>query len=120
MKKVCLFIWCLCLFVAGATHVFDNIYFGFLPYRFAPDWLNIYWSSLAILDLLAVFLLIKYRNLGIILTLCIMVSNIVINSIAVYWLHVISERLPLQLQTLFLGFCLGSAYWLWESKRKAT
>lgn len=120
MKRTALFIWCLCLFIAGGTHIFDNLYFGFLPYRFAPDWLNIYWSSLAILDLLAVFLLIKYRNLGIILTLCIMVSNVVINAIAVYWLHVISERLPLHLHTLFLGFCLGSAYWLWHKKARSS
>ncbi|RUO27135.1 hypothetical protein CWE09_07735 [Aliidiomarina minuta] len=117
MNKIVLTIWCAGLVVGGATHVFDNIYFGFLPYRFAPDWLNIYWSSLGLLDFLAVFLLWKNRKWGILLTIAIMISNVAVNSLALHPLGVISESLPLQLQSLFLGFCLGSAYLLWQPQR---
>lgn len=116
LNKVVLTIWITGLVVGGATHVFDNIYFGLLPYRFAPDWLNIYWSSLGLLDFLAVLLLWKKRKLGILLTIAIMVSNVAINSLALHSLGVFSESLPLQIQSLFLGFCLGSAYLLWQQR----
>lgn len=112
MERVCLVVILLCLAIGAGTHIFDNIYFGFLPYRFAPSWLNIYWTSLGIIDLLAVYLLIKYRNTGLFLTLALMSSNVVINSIAYYSLGVIKDPVALQLQTLFLGFCLGSFTWL--------
>lgn len=115
-----LIVWIAGMVAGGATHVFDNIYFGLLPYRFAPDWLNIYWSALGLLDLLAALLLWKVRKLGILLTIAIMLSNVIINSIAVHAMGVISETLPLQLQTLFLGFCLGSAYLLWPHRGKTT
>ena len=115
-----LIVWLAGMVAGGATHVFDNIYFGLLPYRFAPDWLNIYWSALGLLDLLAALLLWKVRKLGILLTIAIMLSNVIINSIAVHAMGVISETLPLQLQTLFLGFCLGSAYLLWPHRGKTT
>jgi len=113
--KTILCIWCACLIVGGATHIFDNVYFGLLPYKFAPLWLNIYWSALAILDFLAVFLLFKYRSQGVLLTLTIMLSNVIVNSIAFYSLGVISDAGSLQLQTLFFGFCLGSAFLLWRT-----
>ena len=116
MNKVVLTIWFAGLIAGGVTHVFDNIYFGFLPYRFAPGWLNIYWSSLGVLDFLAVILLWKKRNWGILLTIAIMISNVAINALALYSWGVISESLPLQLQSLFLGFCLGSAYLLWQQR----
>ena len=115
MVKIILGIWCACLIVGGATHIFDNVYFGLLPYKFVPLWLNVYWSALGVLDLLAVFLLLKYRLQGILLTLTIMFSNVLVNSIAYYSLGVISDAWSLQLQTLFFGFCLGSTFLLWRA-----
>lgn len=117
LKNFIIAIWCVSLFAGGATHIFDNIYFGLLPYEFAPTWLNIYWSSLGILDFLAIFLLLKHYKYGIILTIGIMLSNVIVNSLAFYSLGFISDSLPLQLQTLFLGFCLGSAFLLWQPMR---
>lgn len=63
-------------------------------------------------DFVAVFLLLKHRTLGVWFTLVLMLSNVVINSIALYSLEVITEAWPLQFQTLFFGFFLGSAYLL--------
>lgn len=113
--KIIFCIWCVCLIISGATHIFDNFYFGLLPYKFAPLWLNIYWSALGVLDLFAVFLLLKYRLQGIFLTLAIMSGNVLVNSVAYYSLGIISDAWPLQLQTLFFGFCLGSMFLLWRS-----
>ncbi|MEK0161108.1 hypothetical protein WLQ65_18530 [Pseudoalteromonas piscicida] len=113
--KIILCIWCVCLIVGGATHIFDSVYFGLLPYKFVPLWLNIYWSALGVIDLVAVFLLLKYRLQGVLLTLAIMLSNVIVNSIAYYSLEVISDAWSLQLQTLFFGFCLGSAFLLWRT-----
>lgn len=111
-SKIVLAVWCIGLVIGGATHVFDNLYFGFLPYGFAPLWLNLYWSALGIIDFIAVFLLLKHRTLGVWFTLVLMLSNVVINSVALYSLEVITEAWPLQFQTLFFGFCLGSVYLL--------
>lgn len=118
MERVVVFVLCLCLLIGGATHIFDNLYYGFLPYKFVPQWINIYWTALAVVDIVAVYLLIKYRNAGLLLTLAIMFSDVAINSIAFYSLNVISDSSALQLQTLFLGFCIGSSIWLWQSKTK--
>ncbi|UDM63518.1 hypothetical protein KIJ96_21405 (plasmid) [Pseudoalteromonas piscicida] len=115
MEKFCISIISLCLALGGVTHIFDNVYFGLLPYKFAPNWVNLYWTSLGIIDFLAIYILLKNRNLGVILTLIIMISDVVINSAAYYSMQVIKDPIALQLQTLFLGFCLGACMWLWKS-----
>ncbi|MEZ7204892.1 hypothetical protein [Pseudoalteromonas sp. DY56-GL79] len=115
MDRVVVWVLCFCLFIGGGTHIFDNVVYGFLPYEFAPQWVNIYWTALAVIDLVAVFLLVKYRRAGIALTLLIMLSDVAINSFAFYTLNIISDSFPLQLQTLFLGFCIGASIWLWQS-----
>ncbi|WP_444956784.1 hypothetical protein [Microbulbifer sp. ZKSA002] len=115
MERICIAIISLCLIIGGVTHIFDNLHFGFLPYKFAPTWVNLYWSSLGIIDFLAVYLLLKRRKHGITLTLLIMISDVVINSAAYYSMQIINDPVALQLQTLFLGFCLGACMWLWKN-----
>lgn len=116
MEKIVVFVLCLCLFIGGSNHIFDNLYYGFLPYKYAPLWVNVYWTSLAVMDLLAVYLLVKYRKAGLVLTLIIMFSDVVINSTVGSSIEVIFGGMNLQLQTLFLGFCIGSSGWLWQLK----
>lgn len=70
------------------------------------------------LDLLAIYLLFKSKKLGVLLTLTIMISGVFVNSLAYYSLNVISDPLSLQLQTLFLGFCIGSSLWLIKAPNK--
>ncbi|MEL0639241.1 hypothetical protein V6260_01300 [Pseudoalteromonas aliena] len=112
--KVAVMIMSICLSIGASTHILDNINFGFLPYRFAPQWMNFYWTSLGLLDLFAVLLLIKYRKAGVLLTFLIMISDVYVNSLAYYSLNIIIDPIALQLQTLFLGFCVGSSLWLWN------
>jgi membrane protein HdeD len=110
-------IYAVCLLGAGLNHAHDLWQGGWLPYRMAPLLLNWYWTSLTLLDSLAVvFLLVKPR-IGSLLTLAIIVSDVAVNSYAIYalgnsgWYSLAS----LQLQTLFLGFVLGSFPFLWRN-----
>ncbi|TOO27059.1 hypothetical protein CGH39_25325, partial [Vibrio parahaemolyticus] len=45
MDKFVVFLLCLFMTIGGVVHLYDNIVDGFLPYDFAPRWLNIYWSA---------------------------------------------------------------------------
>ena len=118
MDKFVLFLLCLCLTVDGVIHIYDNIVDGFLPYDFAPGWLNMYWSALGLLDLLAVYLLIKHRRTGLVLLLLIMLSSVGFNSYAHYGLGVLESSGQLQWQTLLLGFSIGVSIWLWNSQKQ--
>lgn len=114
-KRILLFVLCACLTVGGVIHIIDNLIYGFLPYRFAPLWMNIYWTALGFFDLFAVYLLLKKLRYGLILGLLIMISNVAINSYAFYELEVFDEPVALQLQSLFLGFTIAASVALWES-----
>ncbi|WP_278405072.1 hypothetical protein [Pseudoalteromonas ruthenica] len=118
MEKIAVWVLCICLSLAGATHIFDNLYYGFLPYVFVPKWINIYWSLLGILDFLVVILLLKYRKLGLLSILVLMLSNVAVNSFVLYYLKAIQTSFPLQTQTLFLGICIGVTPWLWEKRNQ--
>ena len=83
------------------------------PYRFAPLPVNVYWTSLAALDLLAAFLLWRQISVGLVLTVAIMLSDVAVNSYVTYVLKLAASFAPLQLQTLFLGFVLGCVGFLW-------
>ncbi|MGR5237808.1 hypothetical protein [Vibrio alfacsensis] len=117
MDKFVVFLLCLCLTFSGVIHVYDNIVDGFLPYDFAPGWLNAYWSALGLFSLLAVYLLIKHRRSGLALLLFIMLSKVGFNSYAHYDLGVLESSSTLQWQTLLLGFSIGVSIWLWSSQK---
>ena len=52
--------------------------------------------------------------LGLVLALAIMVSDVAVNSYALHGLDLPFAVWALQLQTLFFGFLLGAAGFLWE------
>ncbi len=117
MDKFVVFLLCLFMTIGGAVHLYDNIVDGFLPYDFAPRWLNIYWSALGLLDLLAVYLLAKHRRVGLVLMLLILMTNVIFSSHAHYTLEVLDNNVALQMKTLFLGFSLGVSIWLWNARK---
>ena len=112
-RTVVLTILTICLVIGGAVHVLDIVRGGVFPYRFAPLPVNVYWTSLAVLDLLAAFLLWRRRRFGLTLTVAIMLSDVAVNSYVTYGLNLAASFAPLQLQTLFLGFVFGSIGFLW-------
>lgn len=117
MDKFVVFLLCLFMTIGGVVHLYDNIFDGFLPYDFAPRWLNIYWSALGLLDLLAVYLLVKHRRVGLVLMLLILMTNVIFSSHAHYTLEILDNNVALQMKTLFLGFSLGVSIWLWNARK---
>ena len=103
------------LFTAGGLiHAVDVWRDGWLPYNFAPFWVNAYWTSLLPLDLLAAFLLWRRSKWAIILALLIMISDVWINT----WMHsYFGDRHIFWgyiVQVLFLGFLLAIAWPYWR------
>ncbi|MFJ3953700.1 hypothetical protein ACIPXV_27310 [Streptomyces libani] len=73
------------LVVVGATsHVVDILRSGVHPYPWAPQWLNLFWSSLAILDSLAAAFLVCGKRAGVDLTCGIMATDLAANWYAAY------------------------------------
>ncbi|PAU95940.1 hypothetical protein CK503_01910 [Aliifodinibius salipaludis] len=113
MKKVYFLLLSISFTVGGLTHLFHNFAYGFLPYHFAPIWINLYWTMLDGFDLLTAYLLFRKKRSGIVLGTVIISSNVLINSYAYHILKIIDDTIALQLQTLLLGIMVGSAIWLW-------
>lgn len=106
-----------CVLVAGftigtITHTLHLINVGWIVFDDAPVWMNVYWTALTALDPLAAMLLIWRRPVGLALGAAIILSDVAINSYALYGLGLPFGFLSLQLQTLFCGFLLGAAGFL--------
>lgn len=109
-------IYAICLVGAGFNHARDLWLGGWLPYRHAPTPMNVYWTSLTALDPLAAWLLFRRTRIGLLLTAGIIVSDVAVNSYAIYGLEYSGWLAygSLQSQTLFLGFVAGSLPYLWR------
>ena len=109
----------LCLLGAGLNHVRDVWQRGWLPYTFAPMPVNVFWTALTFLDVLAAALLLWRPRAGVVLAVTIMLSDVVVNSYGKYGLGFGGgwNDLPLQGQTWFLGFVLGAAPLVWWSAK---
>lgn len=98
--------------VGTTTHLLHLVTVGWIVFDAAPTWMNVYWTTLTALDPLAAVLLILRRPVGLALGAAIIVSDVAINSYALYGLALPFGFLSLQLQTLFCGFLLGAACFL--------
>jgi hypothetical protein len=115
-------VYALCFLGAGLGHVRDIWLGGIFPYSWAPLPINAYWASLAFFDLLAVVLLYTFARAGMVLSLAIMLSDVAINSYVAYCLYYpeCNFAVSLQLQTLFLGFVIGSMPFAWMQLAEAS
>jgi hypothetical protein len=95
-------VFALCLAVASIVHINDLWRHGWLPYRFAPLPLNVYWTALAFLDALAALLLLARPRAGLALTLFVIVSDVGLNLFARFYLGLRLQIFALSLQVLFL------------------
>jgi uncharacterized membrane protein len=108
----------LCMAAGGLTHWADIVRGGLFPYHWMPLAYNVFWTSLAVLDFAAVLLLWTHRKAGALLILVIMVADVAANSYAVYGLKMQFQSFaPLQAQSIFLGFVVGSFALLWRRQR---
>ena len=106
---------------AGATynHVMDLVHEGLFPYTNmwgTPDVFNLFWTSLTILDPLAIALLITNIRAGYVLALCIMLTDVPINLYANvnYWSLDIHKNYFLLMQIAFLVFLLSTTRRIWK------
>lgn len=68
-------------FTVGTTsHLYDIYKDGFLGYTFAPFILNLFWTSLVLLDTLVILLMFFYFRTSIYLAIFIMIFDIGINA----------------------------------------
>ena len=108
-KQTIPLLWATGFLIGTTTHLVDVIRYGFLPYTMAPDWINVYWTSLTAFDPLVVLLLWKHRKAAVALGITIMVSDVTINSYVYFMLDSFESAMPLILQTLFLILVVSSA-----------
>jgi hypothetical protein len=108
-------VYALCFLGAGFNHARDLWLGGLLPYDWAPLAINAYWASLALLDPLTVVLLYTFPRAGMLLALAVMLSDVAINSYVAYVVFSPSCAfgVSLQLQSLFLGFVVGTVPFVW-------
>ncbi|MGA5171171.1 MULTISPECIES: hypothetical protein [Streptomyces] len=99
------------LFVGASAHVADLLRHGLHPYDWAPGWLNLYWSSLALFDTLTAVLLIRGRRRGTDLACAIMATDLAANWYAVYGIQDsnLAAQPGLQRLTVFAALVLGTA-----------
>lgn len=98
------------------THTLQLVNGGWVVFQAAHTWMNVYWTALTFLDPLAAVLLLRSRRAGLALGLAIMVSDVAVNSYALYGLGLPFAFWALQSQTLFFGFLLGAAGFLWREQ----
>ncbi|WP_335935271.1 hypothetical protein [Streptomyces sp. PTD5-9] len=99
------------LFVGAFAHVTDLLSHGLHPYDWAPGWLNLYWSSLALFDALVAVLLIQGKRRGTDLACVIMATDLAANWYADYGIQHsnIAAQPGLQRLAVFAALVLGTA-----------
>ncbi len=109
MRNLICLIWSIGFGIGGTIHIIDIFNGGFLPYSHAPLWINAYWTSLTVLDLLATVLVWRLPKAGAVLGFAIMSSDMIINGYTIYLFERTHIHWMLLLQFLFGGFVLGSS-----------
>ena len=116
-EKVALTIYAVSFGEATLAHLSDLLHAGWLPYH-GPLLLRLFWTALIVLDpLVLALLLLRRRRTALLLAAIIMVADVGANTYAATSLHLHGFSLALPLQTLFLGFVLGSVSFLWPARR---
>ncbi|MEU9297626.1 hypothetical protein [Streptomyces sp. NPDC048266] len=99
------------LLVGAVAHVTDLLRHGLLAYDWAPRWLNFYWASLALFDLLAAVLLISGKRRGTDLVCAIVATDLAANWYATYGIQhsTLAAQPGLQRMVAFSALVLGTA-----------
>jgi hypothetical protein len=101
LDRPVLVVFALCLAAACVGHINDLWQHGWLPYRFAPLPLNIYWTALTLLDGLGAVLLLVWPRIGLALALLIISSDVALNLFARFYLRIQLNAVALSLQIVF-------------------
>ncbi|MGZ8286724.1 MAG: hypothetical protein ACXW27_13045 [Allosphingosinicella sp.] len=102
---------------ASFFHASDIVRWGLLPYDHAPRPINVFWTSLTLLDPLVIVLLVTGRRRpGLALAALVMIADVAVNSYAFFVLDFWASPGSLLMQSAFLGFVLGSLPFLWPER----
>jgi hypothetical protein len=93
-----------CFLIACVLHVRDMWLHGWLPYHSAPLPLNYFWTALVGLDLLAAFLLLTRPQIGLVISIVLMFTDVAVNAWARFDLHLIQHTRGAVLLLLQLSF----------------
>ena len=116
-QRVALAVYIVCFATGTVSHALDFLALGLRPYSWGPRSLEVFWSSLVVLDMAVVALLLSgRRRAGLALTAIIMVCDVAANSYAAFVLGIEGFAVALPLQAAFLGFVLGSIGFLWPAR----
>jgi len=112
--RLVLLVYAIAFLIGTSTHLAGILRGLWFPHH---PLLNAYWTCLLFLDPLTVVLLVRTPKAGVLLALIIMLSDVLINS-AVSYLYLnaggpYAVNAFVQLQSVFLGFLLGSAPFVW-------
>ncbi|GAA4894011.1 hypothetical protein ACFPM3_07475 [Streptomyces coeruleoprunus] len=121
-RAVVVAVYCAGLAVGTVTHVSDVVLHGPLPHAaFAPWWVDLYWTSLAVLDPLALVLLVRGRRAGVDLLCAVMATDLAANAYAVLVLkgEAAGDFPGLQRLALFGLFVAVTAPWLRRRPERA-
>lgn len=98
----------------------DFLAYGWRPYSWGPSVLEAFWTSLVILDLLAIAILLsRFRQSGLLLAAAIMTADVAANTYALVVLNIPAFGLAVPFQAIFLGFVLGSLPFVWPRRVSA-
>ena len=119
-SRVVLGLYISCFGAGAYNHARDFLTYGLRPYNWGPPLLEVFWTSLILLDLLAIAtLLSRFKRLGLGLAAAIMISDVTANTYALVVLNMPAFGLAVLLQATFLGFVLGSLPFVWHREMPA-
>ena len=79
MEKIFVTIYLVGFLGATANHLIDIRSQGLLPYKFAPIYLNFFWTSLVIIDPLAAILLLIRVRIGLYFSIVVILVDLAVN-----------------------------------------
>lgn len=109
-------------FAIGAlSHARDFVMNGMRPYNIAPLPIELFWTSLILIDVCVVLILLsRHKRIGCQLALLVMLIDVLINSYATIVLKFDFLVWSLVVQSILLGFILGSIWWVVGQKVSQT
>ena len=116
-QKAALAVCCLCFAQGAIAHGLNFVRRGWLPYHHGPLLIRVFWTALILLDPAVIFLILRYRRIGLSAAVIVMLLDGAANSYAAFTLRDHGFALALPLQCAFLGYVLGSLPFLWRAPR---
>ena len=120
-KHVVVAAYALCFALGALSHAKDFLVYGWRPYELAPLPIEVFWSSLILVDLAIISVLLsKYQRVGVFLALSVMLADVSVNTYATIVLELDFLVGPLVLQSIFLGFILGTIGYVFQMTMQNT